>query len=64
MLENTDAGLRERFVIAYGAEPEALWAGVLRQMRLRLRSIGLAEVADGGGAASGRHRPESPRLAN
>jgi hypothetical protein len=45
MLENTDADLSQRFMTAYGADPEALWAEVLRQMRLRLRSIGLGEVA-------------------
>ena len=45
MLENTDADLSQRFVTAYGADPEALWAEVLRQMRLRLRSIGLRYVA-------------------
>ena len=30
-----------------------MWAEVRGQIRLRLRSIGLAEIADGGSAGSG-----------
>jgi ribonucleotide reductase beta subunit family protein with ferritin-like domain len=38
-------GLVDRFVAAYGADPATLWAEVLRQLRLRLRSIGLSDAA-------------------
>ena len=44
LLENAAAGLADRFVGAYGAEPATLWAEVLRQLRLRLRSIGFSDV--------------------
>jgi hypothetical protein len=46
LLENAAPGLADDFVGAYGAEPAALWAEVLRQLRLRLHSIGLSEVAE------------------
>jgi len=54
MIENTDVELSKRFVNAYGADPETLWAEVLRQMHLRLRSIGLGDLADAGSAGSRR----------
>jgi ribonucleotide reductase beta subunit family protein with ferritin-like domain len=44
LLEHAAPGLRDDFVGAYGAEPAALWAEVLDQLRLRLRSIGFSHV--------------------
>ena len=41
LLERAAPDLVENFARAYGAEPRALWAEVLRQLSLRLRSIGL-----------------------
>ena len=35
------------FAGAYGAEPATLWAEVLHQLRLRLRSIGFSHVGHG-----------------
>jgi hypothetical protein len=42
LLEQAAPGLRDDFVRAYGADPATLWAGVLHQLRLRLRSIGFS----------------------
>jgi ribonucleotide reductase beta subunit family protein with ferritin-like domain len=56
MLENAAPGLANDFIDAYGAAPTTLWAEVLRQLHLRLRSIGLSD--DGGGEG----RPAPPRL--
>ena len=44
LLEHAAPDLVDRFVGAYGADPVTLWAEVLRQLRLRLRSIGLSEA--------------------
>jgi hypothetical protein len=44
LLEQAAPGLLDDFVGAYGAEPATLWAEVLHQLRLRLRSIGLCHV--------------------
>jgi ribonucleotide reductase beta subunit family protein with ferritin-like domain len=44
LLESAALSLIDDFVDAYGAEPATLWAEVLRQLHLRLRSIGI-EVA-------------------
>ena len=45
LLEHTSADLTGDFVRAYGAEPTQLWAEVQRQLRLRLRSIGLTDTS-------------------
>ena len=50
LLENAAPGLVDDFACAYGADPATLWAEVLRQLRLRLRSIGL-DVRAGESAA-------------
>jgi ribonucleotide reductase beta subunit family protein with ferritin-like domain len=42
LLENATPEVRDFFAAAYGAEPETLWAGVLEELRQRLRSIGLS----------------------
>jgi hypothetical protein len=39
--------LLDDFAGAYGAEPATLWAEVLHQLRLRLRSIGFSHVEEG-----------------
>lgn len=44
LLEHAAPGLLDDFVGAYGAEPATLWAEVLHQLRLRLRSIGFSHV--------------------
>ena len=44
LLDQTDANLGGQFVNAYGADPATLWAGVLHQLQLRLRSIGLGDL--------------------
>jgi ribonucleotide reductase beta subunit family protein with ferritin-like domain len=44
LLENTDTDLGDQFVNAYGADPATLWAAVLHQLHLRLRSIGLSDI--------------------
>ena len=44
LLEHADQGLLDDFASAYGAEPATLWAEVRHQLRLRLRSIGFADV--------------------
>src|SRR6266508_5361760 len=44
LLEHAAPGLLDDFAGAYGAEPSALWAEVLHQLRLRLRSIGFSHV--------------------
>jgi ribonucleotide reductase beta subunit family protein with ferritin-like domain len=43
LLEHAAPGLLDDFVGAYGAEPATLWAEVLHQLRLRLRSIGFSD---------------------
>jgi ribonucleotide reductase beta subunit family protein with ferritin-like domain len=43
LLENVALGVAGDFVGGYGAEPAEMWAEVLRQLRLRLRSMGYAE---------------------
>jgi hypothetical protein len=50
LLEETAPGVLDDFAGAYGAEPATLWAEVLHQLRLRLRSIGFSHVG-----------PDSPR---
>jgi hypothetical protein len=42
LLENAAPGAADDFAGAYGAEPATLWAEVLRQRSLSLRSIGLS----------------------
>jgi len=42
LLEHAAPGSLNDFVGAYGAEPATLWAEVLHQLRLRLRSIGFS----------------------
>jgi ribonucleotide reductase beta subunit family protein with ferritin-like domain len=42
LLEHAAPDLLDDFVGAYGAEPATLWAEVLRQLHLRLRSIGFS----------------------
>jgi ribonucleotide reductase beta subunit family protein with ferritin-like domain len=42
LLEHAAPGLLDDFVGAYGAEPATLWAEVLHQLRVRLRSIGFS----------------------
>jgi hypothetical protein len=37
-------GLLDDFAGAYGVEPATLWAEVLHQLHLRLRSIGFSHV--------------------
>ena len=44
LLEHADQSLLDDFSDAYGADPATLWAEVRRQLRLRLRSIGLSDV--------------------
>jgi ribonucleotide reductase beta subunit family protein with ferritin-like domain len=44
LLEHAAPGLLDDFVGAYGAEPATLWAEVLHQLRLRLRSVGLSHL--------------------
>ena len=55
LLQNAAADVADDFAGAYGAEPATLWAEVLRQLRLRLRSIGLSDL-------SGESRPVPRRL--
>ena len=50
LLEDTAPDVAARFAGAYGADPVTLWAEVLRQLSLRLRSIGVSDV-------SGESRP-------
>jgi hypothetical protein len=44
LLEHAAPGLLDDFAGAYGVEPATLWAEVLHQLRLRLRSIGFSHV--------------------
>ena len=44
LLEDAAPSVLDDFAGAYGAEPATLWAGVLHQLRLRLRSIGFSHV--------------------
>jgi hypothetical protein len=44
LLEHVAPGLLDDFGGAYGAEPATLWAEVLHQLRLRLRSVGFSHV--------------------
>src|SRR5215212_6794535 len=44
LLEQADPGVLDDFARAYGAEPATLWAEVLHQLRLRLRSVGFSPV--------------------
>ena len=44
LLDTTDTDLDDQFVNAYGADPATLWAAVLHQLHLRLRSIGLSDI--------------------
>jgi hypothetical protein len=44
LLEQADPGVLDDFARAYGAEPATLWAEVLHQLRLRLRSVGFSHV--------------------
>jgi ribonucleotide reductase beta subunit family protein with ferritin-like domain len=57
MLESAAPGLADDFVDAYGAAPVALWAEVLRQLHLRLRSIGLGEIGGESQPAPSRLEP-------
>ena len=44
LLEDAPRDLLAEFATAYGAEPATLWAEVRRQLRLRLRSIGVSAM--------------------
>jgi hypothetical protein len=44
LLENAAPNLLDDFARAYGAEPATLWAEVLHQLHLRLRSIGFSHT--------------------
>jgi len=44
LLERTSPELAGDFAEAYGAKPATLWAEVQRQLRLRLRSLGLSDT--------------------
>jgi hypothetical protein len=44
LLEDAAPDVLDDFAGAYGAEPATLWAEVLRQLRLRLRSIGFSPL--------------------
>ena len=44
LLEDAAADVLDDFARAYGAEPAMLWAEVLHQLRLRLRSIGFSHA--------------------
>ncbi len=44
LLEHAAPGLLDDFAGAYGVEPATLWAEVLHQLHLRLRSIGFSHV--------------------
>jgi ribonucleotide reductase beta subunit family protein with ferritin-like domain len=57
LLQDAAPGLADDFVGAYGAEPATLWAEVLRQLRLRLRSIGLSDLGGESLSAPGRLHP-------
>ena len=50
LAEHATPDVVDRFVDAYGAEPATLWAEVLHQLHLRLRSIGISDVGDKSGA--------------
>ena len=43
LLENVASGVASDFVGGYGADPAEMWAEVMRQLRLRLHSMGYAE---------------------
>jgi ribonucleotide reductase beta subunit family protein with ferritin-like domain len=45
LLERTSPELAGDFAEAYGAKPATLWAEVQRQLRLRLRSLGLRDTS-------------------
>ena len=47
LLEDAAPGLLDDFARAFGAEPATLWAELLHQLRLRLRSIGFKNVEEG-----------------
>ena len=49
LVEHATPDVVDKFVDAYGAKPATLWAEVLQQLHLRLRSIGLP---DAGGESS------------
>src|SRR6266540_3631794 len=59
LLEDAAPRLLDDFVGAYGAEPATLWAEVLHQLRLRLRSIGFNQAR---GENRITPRPSRPRL--
>ena len=59
LLQDAAPGVADDFVGAYGAEPATLWAEVLRQLGLRLRSIGLSDLSEAGGPAPRRLDPAS-----
>jgi hypothetical protein len=44
LLEDTAPSVLDDFAGAYGAEPPMLWAEVLHQLGLRLRSIGFSDA--------------------
>jgi hypothetical protein len=44
MLEDVAPSVLDDFAGAYGAEPGTLWAEVLHQLRVRLRSIGFSHA--------------------
>ena len=59
LLQDAAPGVADDFVGAYGAEPAMLWAEVLRQLALRLRSIGLSDLSEASGPAPRRLDPAS-----
>ena len=59
LLQDAAPGVADDFVGAYGAEPAMLWAEVLRQLGLRLRSIGLSDLSEASGPAPRRLDPAS-----
>jgi ribonucleotide reductase beta subunit family protein with ferritin-like domain len=44
LLETDGPGLRDKFLTTYGLEPEQIFGETMRQLRLRMRSIGLEDV--------------------
>jgi hypothetical protein len=54
LLEDAAPEVVDDFVAAYGADPATLWAGVLHQLHLRLRSIGLGDLAEKASAVPAR----------
>lgn len=57
LLEHAAPSLLDDFAGAYGAEPATLWAEVLHQLRLRLRSIGLSHLGREGSITLRPWRP-------